>query len=146
VYQDIAGRPSKSGDGGALARGYIGEAIDDYQQQIAVVVDPRLVDMRALQVELTDAIAAAHRKDPKVGPLSIHVQAACHSAPELIEARDVVQALAWHPDANAAVTAWMLWAPNSTYQVWIDPAHPDVGEALQRRLGDRVSVLYRKVG
>lgn len=69
------GEALKSDPLSQLRRGYIGTAIDDVHQRLAIVVDPTLVDIRALQSDL-DALAQ---------PLTALATSSCFSAADLLD-------------------------------------------------------------
>jgi hypothetical protein len=127
-------RLGEPGEGDPLSRGLIGVTADHYAQELVVVVDPALVDREGLEQQLGSAVQGA--------PLRVRTQAACHSAKELLAARDVIEARAWHPRVTEATYAYDLDAKTSRFGFVFAEQDRDVAYALQAVLGDKVTIEF----
>ncbi|MDP9445121.1 MAG: hypothetical protein M3P83_12530 [Actinomycetota bacterium] len=115
----------------------IGIAIDDYAREFVVVADPTLVDQARLQEDLRDVVGPA---------LPVRVQAGCFGADALLEAVEVINARSWHTDAIKSSYAFELDPHDSRWHVNFGITARDVGQSLQDRLGQIVSVGYAGEG
>lgn len=134
------GAPDKTST--QLERGYLGTALDYDHREMVIVVDPALVpDPGALQDDLGRAGAERHAADPDVPVLAVRVQASCVSVSDLRDARELIRAQDWHPDAKGSVSHYSLDPGASAFRVGISgPRAKDVGAELERRLGPAVVV------
>lgn len=124
----------------ALSAGLIGVAVDHYDQQFDVVVDPALVDPDALGQKLqaiandagSESGSASSEGSAPAGsaPLAVKVIAGCNSSSELLEAQSVIDKRAWSPDAAEASYAFELDAATSTYHVTIDEKNRSTADGL----------------
>lgn len=138
VLNDRFGVPQKDAD--TLASGYLGQALDNVRRQIVVVVDEAVVeDGRQLEERLQRAGTERHAEDSSLPVIGVRVQASCISTEKLEEARKVIQAEEWHPDAKGSVRSYGLAPEVSAYRVRIGgPNASAVQDALAERLGDAV--------
>jgi hypothetical protein len=118
---------------GSLTAGLIGQ-VPDYPHAMTVIVDPGLPDKALLEPALREA----------AGPdLDVRLRDGCHTAAELVEARAVVSAATYHPDAGDTARLSGIDARTSSVRVTVDDDRPDVADALRDRLGDRVTIELR---
>lgn len=133
ALRETFGGDSKAGTEILLEQGLIGEAIDDANRQIVVVVDPSLVpDQQDLEQKLQEAVGDM---------LTVNVQSGCFSAAELVRASRVIYARDWHPDADSASIDYWLDPATSEWHVEFDPKTPQaVITSLKSELGPLVTI------
>lgn len=125
-----------------LDRGYLGTALDYDRREMVIVLDPALVrDPATLQDDLKRAGAQRHTADADVPVLEVRVQTTCVPVRDLKDAKDLIRAQDWHPDAKGAVSSYGLDPGASAIRVTIRGSNAeDVGKELERRLGPAVVV------
>lgn len=137
----------KKGDPyGTLASGIIGVAIDDNNEQLVVVVDPKIIEPEPLQAELRGAAAAEHARNPAAPEIGVRTQAGCHSVDELSKAAAVIKDRSWHPKAINASYGVHLNAYTTVFDLRFRTQDVEVGTALAEELGPLVNVTYDEVG
>ena len=125
-----------------FATGFVGQVADHVHQRLVVVVDPALVDVTALQAQLTTTATAARVK--YLAPeLEVAVQPSCHSTHDLTKAHERLVAADWYPNALSTTSGWYLDAHDSTYHVFFQEKNRAAAEALKQRLGDVVTLEYQ---
>lgn len=139
---EFFGEDSKGTPHETLAKGLIGVAVDDADQQLVIVVDAAMVDVSKLQANLDGIANAEHAKFPAVAEISVRVQAGCHSAADLLRAASVIDQRAWHPQAGETAYTVTLDPGDSSYHVFMPAGAVKVGEALTDQLGTLVTVIY----
>jgi hypothetical protein len=137
------GEQSKESPYGQLANGLIGITVDDRAKQVVAVIDPALVDGAALTSRLSKV---AQNRAADAALLDVRVQAGCHSARDLMTAISTIQQRDWHPQATKATYVGSLNPRTSTYEYTFAENDRAVGEALQARLGDLVTVDFGPAG
>jgi hypothetical protein len=137
------GKATKTNHGRQLARGLVGQVLDDEPRSAVVVVDPAMVDRQALQRRLDAAAHDVQQEADRPAPaLRVRVRPACHSARELVEADQVITARDWHPQAREVTFVSYLDASTSAFHVTFWRKDAAVAEALKDTLGDRVAVDF----
>ncbi|SNT39199.1 hypothetical protein SAMN05421812_105247 [Asanoa hainanensis] len=121
----------------ALRAGIIGRTVDHQTKEIVVVIDPNQHDRVTLGRDLSQV--ADRARGAAAGP-KVRVQAGCSSAAELLDAKRILSARDWHPQAAQASFMSYLDPADSRFHVEVDKAYPGVADALRARLGDRVDV------
>ena len=72
------------------------------------------------------------------GPHKIVLRPACHSRRSIEDARRVLDARDWHPQAKSTPMAWTFDTTFSGFSVSVDSSAPEVAKALEQRLGKLV--------
>jgi hypothetical protein len=110
--------------------GWLGIYSDEDLEAAVVVMHTSFSGYDALREKLT----------PIMPPLKVVLRPACHTKQHLEEAERVLHARSWHPRANDVRVAGALDVSFSGFIVTIDESAPEVGVALEQRLGSVVSV------
>ncbi|GAA0908195.1 hypothetical protein [Virgisporangium aurantiacum] len=134
------GESTKDQPNAQLEKGLIGTTFDHVKQAIVVVVDPKRIQVPALQSQLTTSAATAATALGAAKAPAVRVQAGCHSATDLLAAWSVLTGRSWHPDAARARLGGYLDPATSTFQIGVDKRYPAVADALTKALGARVSL------
>lgn len=117
-----------------LENANIGSTLDNERRAVVVVFHSDFRDWKQVRERLVGRIA----------PLEVVLQPSCRSRAELAEAEQIIKEQAWHPKAKGIRMGSWLDASFSGYRVVIDDSAPEVADALQQRLGERVRVSLGK--
>ncbi|HEY2831594.1 MAG TPA: hypothetical protein VGJ14_04155 [Sporichthyaceae bacterium] len=124
-----------------VRRGFVAVGGDPVDKRAIVLVDPALVDIAALQRELTAVVQREHRAQPNQAVLPVSVLPSCFGGPALADAREAVEKEIFHnPAVHYPSTSGVYL--DSRQPVTVGTADHAVGERLQRKYGPIIKITY----